>query len=230
MPMFQLGSEYRLGSKQLPAKLEVGPDVSSLGSCYWRLDWTQDLSGAQFCPNLVAHVSQTEKFRLMFLGAVVSSADPAIILIAVDLPDRLVQKSSPFVKYFGKGKRVQDKLDSFELSKLQRSYVLNSDGTRTTGFPSVVLQVQFSQSPALAHLSGEELYNGWSPPANVFHEQPKQYLQLFLQKNINILKDMKDCISEAHGQLLDPWQPNVEVCLVSFMYNHVSLLLCTYMF
>ena len=196
MPLTQLpvGSAFCL-----PEDLALNDYSFCLSKAYWRFDWERQAETAGFHPVIVVHLEQSVSFKLPFLGGVVKTADSSepktpktpkpkdkdgkhTFSCAVDLPDSLVNVKSGFVKYFGDGKNKTAKLTSLGLSSLRRSMVLDAAGVSVPGFPLVMVQLPFKLCPKLTHLSGQEMYQGWSPQESWFWEQPQEYLKKFCHK------------------------------------------------
>ena len=235
MPLTQLpvGSAFCL-----PEDLALNDYSFCLSKAYWRFDWERQAETAGFHPVIVVHLEQSVSFKLPFLGGVVKTADSSepktpktpkpkdkdgkhTFSCAVDLPDSLVNVKSGFVKYFGDGKNKTAKLTSLGLSSLRRSMVLDAAGVSVPGFPLVMVQLPFKLCPKLTHLSGQEMYQGWSPQESWFWEQPQEYLKKFLSqasKQKFAMLDFKRELERLHQTEVHAWPPpdtNTEVSISS---------------
>ena len=225
MPLAQLsaGSAF-----QIPPNFDPGEDRYCLSKAYWRFDWEKASDGQQFYPLIVVHLHQKVAFKLPFLGGILMKTNPkptpkktpkkttASFLCVVDLPDNVLRggntsntsNRTPFAKIFGQGKSNLDKQQSLGLGKLRRSMVCDSLGDIVPGFPLVMVELPFEQSPLPKNSSGLEVHDGWHPPDNVFHEQPQSYLKMFQmqsQKLGTTLENLKEKAKQAHEEALPPW-------------------------
>ena len=212
MPLLQIGT----GSALKFSSKDVTGDASVLSKAYWRFDWEDKR------PYLVLHVSQEVKCKLFFLGGAVKQKDPAFLLCAVDVPDKQVQKSGSFVKYFGQGRTLPHKLASLQLESLYHSMVIDDKGEYVPGFPCIVVQLPFTLSPQLKNLSGQEVHRGWQPSEAVFHDSPHEYISSFMAHGPLLgvdVNQMKDMVYGAHD--IQALLPETEVSL-----TYIQTILC----
>ena len=145
------------------AALLTATPPSKLLKAYWRLDVTDDQLGV-----VVVHVAQKVLMNLVFIGCK-PSEDQRSVLATVDLPDDLVFKagsdtSKPGIisKWFGTGKNLIEKQLNMNLTKLQRSRVLDASGKQVPGFPNIVVELPHDMCPSSKNLSvPAECHQAW---------------------------------------------------------------------
>ena len=229
MPLPQLppGSAFNF-----PKNYELADeDRFCLVKAYWRFEWEGDKESDQpFYPFIVVHVHQKIVFKLPFLGAMLLKptttetatprkgkitpkkvqqppASPTSFLCAVDLPDSVILGSDsrskyPFAKLFGNGRMLLDKQQSLGLNQLRRSMVSDISGDIVPGFPLVVLELPFNQSPHPNTALGHEVHTGWTPVDDMFHGNPRSYLSMFIlqaEKLGTTLETVKNEAEIAHA-------------------------------
>ena len=210
MPLLQIGT----GSTSKFSSKDVTRDASVLSKAYRRFDWENKR------PYLVLHVSQEVKCKLFFLGGAVKQKDPAFLLCAVDVPDKQVQKSGSFVKYFGQGRTLPHKLASLQLESLYHSMVIDDKGEYVLGFPCIVFQLPFTLSPK--NLSGQEVHKGWHPSEAVFHDSPHEYISSFMARGPLLEVDVNQMTDQVYGAHdIQALLPETEVSL-----TYIQTILC----
>lgn len=75
-------------------------------------------------------------------------------------------------------------------------------GDIVPGFPLVVLELPFNQSPHPNTALGHEVHTGWTPKDDMFHGNPRSYLSMFIlqaEKLGTTLETVKNEAEIAHA-------------------------------